>query len=184
MILTQWHLWTGFWPLCLTCPQWIRKLVPECELWHQVPCSVQLTMFFSNTFFFFFIREQHLDLHSGVSSFPHCYRQGFWIADILVWVGGGDLDYLDIQQDIMLGHQEETNRCLSTVEGGQNPCKRLTDLWCYEVPSRQWYKNTNTLPLKWETSCFTLQSPEQKEPEDLVYLRFYIWVYGSDPSTK
>lgn len=40
-------------------------------------------------------------------------------------------DYLDMQQNIMLGHQEElTNRYLRKTAQlrGQNTCKRLTDL--------------------------------------------------------
>lgn len=178
MSLTQWHLWTGFWPLCLTCPQWMRKLVPECELWYHVPCSVQLTMFFSKTFFF----------HKGAAPwftfwcklFSSLLQTGVlnsWYGVTLITLTNNRISCLGTRKKL-------TNRCLSTVEGGQNPCKSLTDLWCYKVPSRQWYKNTNTLPRKWETSCFTLQSPEQKEPEDLVYLRLYIWVHGSDPSTK
>ena len=80
-----------------------------------------------------------------------------------------------------------TNRCLrktAQLREGRTHVKgsQTSDVMKFLVG--QWYKNTNTLPLKWETSCFTLQSPQQKEPEDLVYLRLYIWVYGSDPSTR
>lgn len=42
-----------------------------------------------------------MDLHSDANALPHCCRQVLWIAVSLVW---RELDHLDMQQNIMLGH--------------------------------------------------------------------------------